>query len=122
MNPAQKRELYEWQSTKEGQSLVAKQRAASGVTFGRSQNAKKKLQAKVKALEAKVQGFEEGESLNPTLAKLESVIASAVNARSTVPPPAPPRAPVTSSVASAAVQLQSILKNGNKKRRTDDSC
>ena len=78
----------------------------------------------MKALEAKVQGYEGGGNANlgPTLEQLENVIASAVNAcTATLPPIAPPpRAQVSSSVSRAAVQLQGILKT-SRKRKSDES-
>ena len=115
LTPAQKKELYTWQSTKEGQATIAKQRAAAGVT-GMNQSAKRKMQAKIKALEAKVNGYEgQGEPTDGgvTLDQLETVIASVVASRAPNQPVIAPRA----SVSSAAVQLQSILSQ-NKKRKT----
>ena len=121
LTPAQKKELYEWQSTKEGQAIVAKQKAAAGYV-NKSQSSNKRLHAKVKALEAQVHEFEGSQETIPTdgnltLSQLESVIASAVNARPQNPPP--PLVPRQGSVSSAAVQLQNILRN--KKRKTEDS-
>ena len=119
LNPAQKRELYEWQSTREGQVAVAKQRTSSGIT-SKNQSARKKLQAKIKSLEAQVQGTE-APSDSPTLAQLESLIASAVATPCPAPPVNIPRLHNPRTVSSAAVQLQSILKNCNKRRKTDES-
>ena len=115
LTPAQKKELYTWQSTKEGQAIIAKQKAAAGIT-SKNQSAKRKLQAKIKALEAKVNGYEgQGEPTDGgvTLDQLETVIASVVASRAPNQPVIAPRA----SVSSAAVQLQSILSQ-NKKRKT----
>ena len=123
LTPAQKKELYEWQSSKEGQATIAKQRAASGFT-GRNQSAKKKLQAKIKSLEAQVNGTPDSNPDSPTLAQLESMIASAVASPNPTPAPVVPiiaQRRSHPSVSSAAVRLQSILKNSNKKRKTDDS-
>ena len=124
MNQAQKKELYEWQSTKEGQAIIAKQKAAAGIT-SKNQNAKKKLHAKIKALEAKVQGYkghEEPTDGGVTLAQLETVIASAVASRAPNPPVVAPRPACSPSVSSAAIQLQSILKQNKKRKATFGDC
>ena len=103
LNPVQKKELYEWQSTKEGQAIIAKQRAASGIP-SKNQSVKKKLQAKIKSLEAQVQGNKQTLEY-PTLFQLESLIASAVVTPSPAPAPVPIVATCQShpSVSSAAL-------------------
>jgi hypothetical protein len=96
----QRIELYSWQRSKEGRDSTQKQRSASG--FKGKQNAKKKLQLKVAALQAQL----DEASNEPTLEELTACVAAA----SAPPTTAPATSPASSVHVAAAMKLKSILK------------
>jgi hypothetical protein len=98
----QRIELYEWQSTKEGKAKTAKQRKESNAP-NPTRSAKKKLQAKVSALEAQLK-----EAQQPEIKEIQAFIASVQQAN--LPPVPPVTPPVKPSIASATVALQQLLK------------
>ena len=102
---AQRIELYEWQTSKEGKPQTSSQRKDLGKGKPRV-NAKQKLRAKVSALEAQLKDAQ----TEPTLQELQACIASAQTTNITLPPVHPTPPLVKPSVASAALALQSILK------------
>ncbi len=98
----QRIELYEWQSSKEGKAKTAKQRKESNVPNS-TRSAKKKLQAKVSALEAQLK-----EAQQPEMKDIQAFIASVQQAK--LPPVPPTTPPVKPSIASATIALQQLLK------------
>ena len=81
LSKEQRSELYEWQRSKAGRDITAKQKSAAGVQP--KQNVKKRLRAKVSALEAQL-------SETPTLEDIQSCIASVnqqTNNKSNLRPP-----------------------------------
>ena len=121
----QKRELYEWQQTKDGQEMMKKQKEAkkkAQLNSGKG-TTRKELQAKVKSLEAELELRESTEAL------ISAFTGNAAQSDNPTPPsnpppnpapaPAPtPSAPAAASVNSeaAALALRSILK---RKRGND---
>ncbi len=116
LTPEQKKELYEWQKSKDGKKQIAKDRNERDKPKGSPKSlSKKQLHAQIKALQA--QARETNTSPNePTIEEPSAVIAA-----SKVPvPPAEqvlkPSAPSTSPSSKkdpnvvAALTLQSILK------------
>ena len=112
LNQDQKRELYEWQQTKDGKAMIEKQKAArkKAIESAGKQASKKELQARVKSLEAELEVMQSTETL-------VSTIASACSQTSN-PPPQPAQgnannpSPTDQSNKSqaAALALRSILK------------
>ena len=103
LNRAQRIELYEWQTSKEGKPTVSSQRKE--LRKGKPRISQKhKLRAKVSALEAQLKSKSE-----PTLEELQACISSA-QTQPPLPPVASTPPPVRPSVASAALALQQILK------------
>ena len=106
----QRAELYEWQRSKEGRDVTAKQKKASGIPV--KQSAKKRLRAKVSALEAQL-------AETPTLEELQSCIAS-VNQQNESKPILKPSKPkvtiqeppsgIDSTYKAYAMAVQKILK------------
>ena len=102
----QKKELYQWQSTKDGRAKILKDKKELGIPT-RSSKTNAKLKAKISALEAQLQE-------NPT-PSLEEITACIAAASSSLPaPPAPAKkvqvtAP-TEPHKAAAMAVQSILK------------
>ncbi len=101
LSKAQRAELYEWQKSKEGQATTNKQKTSSG--YKPKPSAKKKLQAKIAALEAKIKDQES----EPTMEELTACIASATE--STKKQVSIPTAESGPHVA-AALALKGILK------------
>ena len=102
LNKDQKSELYQWQKTKDGKATIQKQKKAAG--HKPKISAKKKLQAKVAALQAEI----DERKKDPTLEELTACIAAATSAKA-ADQPTPTTVPTHPHVA-AAVQLQGILK------------
>ena len=101
LNKEQRAELYEWQKSKEGQSTTNKQKTSSG--HKTKPSAKKKLQAKIAALEAAIKAQES----EPTMEELTACIASATeSAKKQVSVPAADKGPHVA----AALALKGILK------------
>ena len=99
----QKSELYEWQRSKEGKAVTHQQKTKAG--YKPKPSAKKKLQAKVAALEA---ALKEQES-EPTVEEIAACISASQPARATTSVPAA-ATEVTSPHVAAAVALKGILK------------
>ena len=103
LNAEQKKELYHWQSTKEGKAIIAKQKAALGVK-GKGQSTKNKYQSKISALEAKVKELEED---GPSVEDLKACIAAATSA---TPTTSATTTPSDEQYAAAAHAVNKILK------------
>ena len=102
LNKEQRAELYEWQKSKEGQATTSKQKTSSG--YKAKPSAKKKLQAKITALKAKIKAQES----ELTTEELAACIASATE--STKKQVSLPSTPESGPHVAAALALEGILK------------
>ena len=101
----QRNELYKWQKSKEGKAITAKQKKAQGVKP--KQSAKKKLQAKVAALQAEL----DEKNKEPTIEELTACITATEEKKSEA------KASSTNAHVAAAICLKSILKRKRKESK-----
>ena len=109
LNIEQRKELYVWQQTKEGKKTTAKQKKDAG--YEGKPAPKKRLQAKVAALEATIKKSEEA-SIDDKVSKAIVAAASAITSEDA---PIQPTSedPFTSK---AATQLRALLKRKHEGR------
>ena len=106
LNKEQRAELYQWQNSKEGKEICAKQRSATGID--NRQRGKAKLQAKINSLEAQLKEVKD----EPSVSEIEACIAAA---NSTKNKSTENRMNVngennTTNYSAAAVAIKKILK------------
>lgn len=115
----QRKELYEWQRSKDGKEKMKTEKPSgsnhSSNSAGSNSMTKKQLLAKVKSLEASVQEGNAGTQLD----EITAIISSVVN--KTMPEPKPPAKPKVSlpppaTHKAAALAIQGILK----RKRADE--
>ena len=105
LNAEQRKELYEWQQSKEGKATLSKSKS-SNKSNSNSSSSNKKLKSEISSLKAKLKEATEVEDDKAELQRIEAVIAS-VNSKNQT---ATPTSNSNATIASAALELQKMTK------------